>query len=120
MNAMSAEAVALAQVLLDHHRRVCRRAGGPPANVDQCLLPYGELCQRAALPYLTRTVGYFLQQVAQWCHDNGWPPINSLAVNHESRMPGEGYEGAPGCSLLRWPVDVEVCIAFDAYPEVVA
>jgi len=34
-------------------------------------------------------------------------------------MPGEGYNTAPGCSLLNWAAEVEKCIAFEGYPEAV-
>ncbi|MEE8449562.1 MAG: hypothetical protein V3S39_08005, partial [Thermodesulfobacteriota bacterium] len=92
MTTMTAEAQALLKVLLDHHKRTCRGPSGPPRDVDAYLIPYGTLCDRAGVPYLTRGVGKFLQEVAEWCHNNGWPPINSLAVNQDTRMPGEGYD----------------------------
>ena len=50
-------------------------------------------------------------------HRNDWPPLNALAVNGETGMPGEGYDGAPGCDLLRWPEEVRRCIAFGGYPS---
>jgi hypothetical protein len=87
--------------------------------VGACLIPYGTLCDRAGVPYLTRGVGNFLREVAEWCHDNDWPPINSLAVNHDSLMPGEGYDLAPGCSLLHWPDQVKACITFTGYPDTI-
>jgi hypothetical protein len=34
-------------------------------------------------------------------------------------MPGEGYDGAPGSDLLRWPEQIRQCIVFDGYPETV-
>src|SRR5437867_4561554 len=119
MRTLSPEAVALTNVLLEHHARVCRRPGGPPRDVDSCLIVYGSLCDRAGLPYLTRSVGNFLQEVAEWCSDNDWPPLNSLAVNQDSRMPGECYDLAPGCSLLNWPDQLKACIAFRSYPSAV-
>jgi len=85
--------------------------------VDSTLIPYGALCERAGLSYLSRNVGSFLREVAAWCHDNGWPPINSLAVNYAARMPGKGYGEAPGCSLQRWPQEVGACIQFLGYPD---
>ncbi len=116
---MSPEARALAQVLLDHHREVCRRPGEPLPSIDSAVIPYGVLCERAGLSYLTHSVGPFLREIAVWCHENGWPPINSLAVNYATRMPGEGYDKAPGCSLPRWPEEVAACIDFLGYPGVV-
>ena len=115
MPSMSPEAEALAQALLDQHKDVCRQPGAP-SSVDSCLVTYGELCSRARVPYLTHKVGHFLQQVAHWCEENGWPPINALAVNQETRMPGGGYDGAPGCNLLEWPTEVKACIEFRGYP----
>jgi hypothetical protein len=112
---MSPEARALAKALLNHHREIVR----PPGQVstDSALIPYGLLCDRAGLRYLQRNVGPFLREIAEWCHDNGWPPINSLAVNHKSRQPGEGYDKAPGCSRLNWLQEVEECIRFTGYPD---
>ncbi len=111
---MTAEARALAQALLRHHRQVCRGSGD--RSVDACVIPYGLLCERAGLQYLTHSIGHFLREVAEWCHANGWPPINALAVSKESRMPGEGYNAAPGCSLVRWAEEVTACIEFGGYP----
>ena len=116
---MSPEARALAQVLLEHHRQACRPPSGAPPSVASTLIPYGVLCDRAGLSYVTHHVGPFLREIAQWCYDNGWPPINSLAVNYATHMPGEGYKKAPGCSLRHWPEEVAACIEFLGYPDVV-
>lgn len=113
---MSPEATAIMRVLLKHHRQVCRR----DAPVESCLIVYGLLCDRAGVPFLTRSVGHFLGEVAEWCAAHKWPPINSLAVNQDSRMPGEGYEVAKGCSLLTWPQEVRACIDFEGYPDAVS
>jgi len=112
---MSPEARALAKVLLNHHGEVVRRHG--EASPDSCLISYGVLCDTAGLSYLSRNPGPLLREIAEWCHNNGWPPINSLAVNHLTRMPGEGYDKAPGCSRLNWPKEVEACIRFSGYPD---
>jgi len=77
------------------------------------------LCERAGLSHLARDVGPFLREIAEWCHDSGWPPINSLAVNYATRMPGQGYDKAPGCTFLRWPEEVAACIEFVGYPDAV-
>jgi hypothetical protein len=114
---MSPEARALTKVLLDHHREVIRRLGKPPTDIDSALIPYGVLCDRAGLSYLSRGVGPFLREIAEWCQNNDWPPINALAVNHKSRMPGEGYDKAPGCSILDWPKELDACIRFTGYPD---
>jgi hypothetical protein len=115
---MSPEARAVAQVLLDHHRQVCLRPGEAP-SVDAAVLPYGVLCERAGLADFARAVGPLLREIAAWCHENGWPPINSLAVNYATRMPGPGYDKAPGCSLQRWPEEVGACMEFLGYPATV-
>lgn len=110
-------AEAIAQELLDHHRHRCIRVPSPP--IDACVVTYGDLCDRAGVPGVTRGVGRFLQEVAEWCHENGWPPLNSLAVNADLRHPGDSYDLAPGCSLLTWPDEVAACIGFRGYPETV-
>jgi hypothetical protein len=112
---MSPEAQKLAQALLDHHRKFCRLQS---ASLDSCLIAYGDLCEQAGLSHLKPNVGEFLREIAQWCHDNGWPPLNALAVNHDTHRPGRGYGSAPGCSLERWQDDVAACIDFADYPAV--
>jgi hypothetical protein len=87
--------------------------------MDSCLISYGELCKRAGLADVTSTVGQYLREIAQWCHDHGWPPLNSLAVNHQTRKPGLGYDNAPGCSVANWRVEAAACIGFAGYPEVI-
>lgn len=113
---MTAEARALAQVLLDHHRLVCAPRRGTKPAIDSCVIAYGRLCERAGVPHLTHSVGPFLWEVAEWCEENGWPPLNALAVNRETRMPGEGYDGAPGCTLFAWPEEARAAIEFGGYP----
>jgi hypothetical protein len=112
MKRMTPEARALAQVLLEHHAAVCAAA----TDFNSCLIFYSSLCERAGVPYLTRGVGPFLREVADWCATRGWPPINALAVSRDTHMPGEGYDGAPGCSLLTWPAEAEAALTFKGYP----
>jgi hypothetical protein len=114
---MSPVARAICQALLDHHRLVCRSEGGSAGSIDSCLITYGDLCNRAGVPAVVRRVGHFLQEVAEWCDRSSYPPLNSLAVNQDSRMPGDNYDVAPGCSLLDWPAYARACIAFTDYPE---
>jgi len=119
---MTEEARVLTKELLRHHEQVCQKLGVKLPDdvtdgmINQSIILYGVLCQRAGVPFLTRGVGQFLREVAEWCEQNDWPPLNALAVNVETRMPGEGYDGAPGCDLLSWPEEVRRCIAFDGYP----
>jgi len=114
---MTAEARALARALLDYRGRVS--AAGQSPDPEFCIITYGDLCERAGLPHLKPTVGKYLREIAEWCHDNGWPPLNALAVNHETRRPGRGYDGAPGCRRERWEEDVIACINFADYPDVI-
>jgi hypothetical protein len=117
---MSPEARKLAQALLDHHKQVCRPQTEAGSCVDSCLVTYGDLCERAGLPHQKPNVGKFLREVAQWCLDNGWPPLNALAVNHNTGKPGHGYDGAPGCSLAQWEDEAMACIKFGTYPALVS
>jgi len=110
----SPEARTLARVLLSHHREVVRRPGAPENSI---LISYRELFDAAGLPHLASNPGPWLREVAAWCHDNGWPPINALAVNHRSRRPGPGYDNAPGCSLSDWAKELDACIRFTGYPD---
>ena len=66
---------------------------------------------------LTHAAGSFLGEIAEWCQAHGWPPINALVVNADSRMPGEGYDTAAGCGLVNWPAQADACIRFDGYPD---
>jgi hypothetical protein len=107
---------ALTEELLTHHRAVCHR-GRPPAS---CVIAYRVLCERAGYPEIVRIVGRFLRETAEWCERHDWPPINALAVNGNTQMPGENYDLAPGCSILRWDDEARQCIDFAEYPESVA
>jgi len=117
---MSPEAQKLAQALLDHHRKVCCLRNQAGSSVDSCLITYGDLCERAGLPHLKSTVGRYLREVAQWCHDNGWPPLNALAVNHDTQRPGRGYDRAPGCNRETWQDEVAASINFSGYPDFIS
>jgi hypothetical protein len=117
---MSPEAQKLAQALLDHHRKVCGLHSQVGSSVDSCLIAYGDLCERAGLPHLKPTVGRYLREVAQWCHDSGRPPLNALAVNHDTQRPGRGYDDAPGCSLKSWRDELAAAINFSGYPHFIS
>ncbi|WP_437317598.1 hypothetical protein [Sorangium sp. So ce385] len=91
----------------------------PPAKrliVSRYLIGYALLCQRAGVPHLTRVVGHFLVEIAEWCRDNDYPPLNSLAVNEEKGMPGDGYDKAGGFLMIDWANDVQDCIRFTSFP----
>ena len=56
-------------------------------------LAYGEICE--ALGYHWRAAQWFLGVIQTYCHENGLPPLQTLAVNKRSRLPGSGYDGSP-------------------------
>ncbi len=119
---LSAEASALGQKLLEHHRSVCSSVTGEAnlivrSEIARCSIRYGVLCERAGLPFLRRSSGSFLYEIAQLCEKHGWPPINSLVVN-ESGLPGAGYDHAPGGGFAQWDEQVRRAIAFRGYPDV--
>lgn len=123
MNAMrfSAEAHALGQKLLDHHHEVCGAVSNPASaltdsQVAQNTIRYGTLCERAGIWELRRISGGLLHEIAVWCEQQGWPPINALVVN-ESGIPGEGYDRAPGGGYANWPDQVRNAIVFKQYPK---
>jgi len=113
---VSPEAGALAQELLDHHKRFGRAPTNNGTNLESRLLSYGDLCERAGLAHLKPMVGKWLREIALWCHENGWPLLNALAVNYKTLRPGCGYGDAPGCSSDRWRDQVTACMRFKGYP----
>ena len=119
---LTEEARVLVRELLRRHEQSCHSLGvHKPEEVTDSMVNrstvfYGTLCDRAGVPFLTHSVGRYLGEIAKWCYENRWPPLNSLAVNSESKMPGHGYDEAAGSSLLQWPDEVRRCIAFDSYP----
>lgn len=125
MTEMSEEARAVANVLLAHQVEVCRPVRVATVKisddlVNECTLTYGTICERAHMQDLTHIVGRFMGEIAEWCADKGWPPLNSLAVNAESLIPGGGYDGAGGiCEQHLWPSQVRECIKFKKYPRAV-
>lgn len=111
---MRQETEMLAARLLKCHAAI-RAKRTPDTVTPKDLLPYGKLCDDVGLPYLTRGVGFFLGELAQWCHDHGFPPLNSLAINAEEMKPGPGYDGAAGCSEITWWEEVRACVGAE-YP----
>ena len=107
---MRPETIQLAGRLLQCHAAI--RATRTPATVTpKDLIPYGKLCDDVGLSFLTRGVGPFLGELAQWCYDHGLPPLNSLAINAEELKPGPGYDDAAGCSEITWWKEVQACVA---------
>jgi len=114
---MTNTAIMLANALLKHHRAVCMPHEFRPPITDRCLISYGNLCREAGTPGLESVIGKFLQEVAIWCAENCYPPLNSLAVSTETGTPAVSYDFAPGCSRATWTVEVEDCITCGRYPQ---
>ncbi len=114
---MRPESCSMCQVLLDRFWTYIVREEGTSRPRTECLIAYGVLCTLAGVPHLTRYPGRFLQEIAEWCAANGWPPLNALAINADEGHPGSHYDVAPECSLLNWPAEVDECIAFRGYPR---
>lgn len=115
---MKRESVLLANELLAHHRRVV--ASKPPGKRvihSNYTIPYGQLCQRAGVPHALANISFFLLEVAEWSAANNWPALNALAVNAESGIPGEGYDGAGGFKITEWPAELDRCVRFAGFPS---
>ena len=84
---LSEEAVAICQVLLNHQRSLLRLPERPP--FQQCMLTYGDVCEGAGLPLFIEPVSRCLWEIAEFCADNGWPPLNALVVNARTHEPGK-------------------------------
>lgn len=108
---------ALANVLLEHRAvRVLLHPPGKKVFEKNYTITYSDLCQRARFPGSPQSVGQFLGEIAQWCADNDLPPLNALAVNADTGIPGESYDGAAECSIANWPAELEACVRCAAYP----
>jgi hypothetical protein len=112
--ALSRRAEAIATVLLDHHRRNARRAHA--TDDRSSLINTDRLCARAGMPDHAGSIAVSLMEVAQWCADRRWPPLNALAVHRQTGKPGGYYRLAAGCSVLGWRDEMRACLAFDGYP----
>ena len=111
------EARMLANIVLEHHGYLRGHLWLTPDTVQpKHPLPYGEHWTRAGLGYLTHGVDHFFGQVAYWCQSNGLPLLNALAVNAQTKMPGDGYYAVAG-SHLNWWSNVQACIACGKYPQ---
>ena len=108
---------AICNALLEHHRAVCLPPDGP-LPPEQCVITYGQICDVARIP-MTQAVNTFMHEIAIWCAESDFPPLNSLVVNQDTRIPGDGYDKAPNCSIAHWDTDLARCIAFDGYPAAV-
>jgi hypothetical protein len=114
---LSPEAAAFCQVLLDHQHAIVGAAKRPP--LSECLMTYRDLCDRAGLPMLTDVVNGCLWEIAEFCAQNDWPPLNAIVVYASTHEPGKNYDRAPGCSLKDWHDEVQRCLDFPHYPDLV-
>src|SRR4051812_47289810 len=109
---MTPIALAITEALLARHQAECQ----PGRPVNSCTIPYRQLCELAGYAEIVQSVGRYLRETAEWCAENNYPPLNALAVNAISQMPGDNYDLAAGCNLLSWPDEVRTCIEFQGYP----
>ena len=110
----------LGNALLKRHSELCARLEVTPDTVTELMvqestIPYKTLCENIGAPFVTESVGNYLNEVAEWCESCGLPPINALAVNGQTGVPGTGYFLAPGCG--DWPKEVRESIACKKYPS---
>ena len=52
-------------------------------------ITYGALA--AALGLHHRAASWFLGEIQRYCRDQGLPPLQALAVNRRTKLPGTGY-----------------------------
>jgi hypothetical protein len=97
---LSPEAAAICQVLLNHQRALAAAEKRPPFN--ECLITYRDLCDEAGVPMLIEAINGCLWEIAEFCAQNEWPPLNSMVVLAKTHEPAKNYDKAPGCSLREW------------------
>jgi len=114
---LSPEAAAICQVLLKHQRAMVALRRRPP--FQDCLLTYRDLCDEAGLPFLFEAVNGCLWEIAEFCAQNDWPPLNAMVVNSRTGEPHKSYDRAPGCSLKGWRDEAQRALAFLHYPDLV-
>jgi hypothetical protein len=93
VTAQTEEALSMAQIYIDQVARA-RRAW--PYLVDianrRGRISYGDLCSKLKLHH--RAAGWFLGVIQNYCRVNGLPPLQALAVNKATHIPGSGYAGS--------------------------
>jgi hypothetical protein len=111
----------LGNFLLARHREICLKFTGAPNAVSEGLIEQSIITCKALLDAVgspevsARSIGRYLQELAEWSETKNVPPITALAVAAKFGMPGLGYYEAPGCG--RWRDDVRECIACKRYPD---
>ena len=121
---MKRESKLLANALLAHHRLVTQAKPPPPPGKkvveSHYTIPYGRLCTVAGVPHVLPVVSQFLLEVAEWSAASGYPALNALAVNAGTGIPGDGYDGAGGFTIVHWPDELARCVRCTTYPQSVA
>lgn len=59
---------------------------------DKTVIPYGESFRRADVPFNPFVIPRYLDPIANHCINNNWPNLAVLAVNRETREPGDRFE----------------------------
>ncbi len=108
---------ALANALLRKHAAAVETYPvGKTIARNNYLISYGDLCAVAKVPVSPLAIGPYLSEIAEWCRDEQFPPLNALAVNATTKQPGSSYNGAGGFKFASWPTDVEACVRWTKYP----
>ena len=62
------------------------------ARSEAGLITYGQLTAQIGLHH--RAAAWFLGVIQTYCKRNRLPPLQALAVNKRTRLPGKGYVGS--------------------------
>jgi hypothetical protein len=97
-------AEAFVKVLIAHHTQLCRprRRTTPKtvtcADIQDCTITYGALCNAAAPDAKCAPIGSgtFWAEIHRKCRANKWPPLNALAVRKGKKKPGDNYPKGKG------------------------
>jgi len=75
-------AEAIFQKLLDHFWLVKSISGLQPFQLfpKGSLISYSMLCRQAGVPFMTHSAGGPLEEVAIFCDQKRWPPINTHTI----------------------------------------
>lgn len=97
---------------IDHTRagQESLAASGQPGPKEFASYTYKEICAEIGLHW--RAARYFLGVIQRHCRVNGLPPLQFLAANAASRLPGRGCVGSPRTDAAQQ----EALRAIYAYP----
>lgn len=86
---------------IDHHARA-RKAWRQLVKCARAkqgnLISYGKLAGEQGLHH--RSASWFLGVIQEYCADQNLPPLQALAVNRRTMLPGAGYRGSPTTAKL--------------------